>query len=97
MKDRLLTITVKCEIHKYLTEPLQSNIVKTERNSELIDTIKPYLCLEPDEWESEPIQEGYTQLQIELPDLFPGTISCANASGRFPGGRRTARGRSWWP
>lgn len=69
MKGRLLTITVKCEIHKYLTEPLQSNIVKTERNSELIDTIKPYLCLEPDEWELEPIQEGYTQLQIELPDL----------------------------
>ena len=69
MKGRLLTITVKCEIYKYLTEPLQSNIVKTEKNSELINTIKPYLCLEPDEWESEPLQAGYTQVQIELPDL----------------------------
>ena len=69
MKGRILTITVKQDIHKYITESLQSDIVKPERDSELITNIKPYLCLEPDEWESEPIQEGYTQLQIELPDL----------------------------
>ena len=69
MKDRLLTITVKEDIYKYITMPLQSDIVKLERDTTLMNIIKPHLCLEPDEWELEPIPEGYHKLQIELPDL----------------------------
>lgn len=69
MKGRLLTITVKQDIHKYITESLQSEIVKTERDSTLMNIIKPYLCLEAEAWELEPIPEGFVQLQIELPDL----------------------------
>ena len=69
MKGRLLTITVKQDIHKYITESLQSEIVKTERDSTLMNIIKPHLCLEAEAWELEPIPEGFVQLQIELPDL----------------------------
>lgn len=69
MKDRLLTITVKEDIYKYITMPLQSDVVPLDRDTTLIDTIKPYLCLDPDEWELEPIPEGYHKIQIELPDL----------------------------
>lgn len=69
MKDRLLTITVKADIHKYLTESHQSEVIRLERNSELMDVIKPYLCLEPDEWEIQPVPEGFAKLQIMLPDL----------------------------
>ncbi len=69
MKDRILTITVKADLHKYLTESHQSDIIRPERDSELMTVIKPYLCLEPDEWESQPIPDGYAQLQIALPNL----------------------------
>ena len=69
MKGRLLTITVKQDIHKYITESLQSEIVRPEKGSELMEVIKPHLCLEADPWELEPIPEGFVQLQIELPDL----------------------------
>ena len=69
MKDRILTITVKADLRKYLTESPQSDIIRPERDSELMTVIKPYLCLEPDEWETQPIPDGYAQLQIALPDL----------------------------
>lgn len=69
MKDRLLTITVKDDIYKYITMPLQSDIVKLERDTTLMNIIKQHLCLEPDEWELEPIPEGFHKIQIELPDL----------------------------
>ena len=69
MKDRILTITVKNDLHKYLTESHQSDIIRPERDSELMTVIKPYLCLESDEWELQPIPEGYVQLQIALPEL----------------------------
>ena len=69
MKGRILTITVKQDIHKYITESLQSDIVKTERDSTLMNIIKPYLCLDAEPWELEPIPDDYTKLQIELPDL----------------------------
>ena len=69
MKDRILTITVKADLHKYLTESHQSDIIRPERDSELMTVIKPYLCLEPDEWETQPVPDGYAKLQIALPNL----------------------------
>ena len=69
MKDRLLTITVKEDIYKYITESLQDDVVRPERGSTLMNIIKPHLCLDPDEWELEPVPDGYRELQIELPDL----------------------------
>lgn len=69
MKDRLLTITVKEDIYKYITMPLQSDVVRLERDSALMTVIKPHLCLEPDDWELEPLPEGFHKIHIELPDL----------------------------
>ena len=67
MKDRILTITVKEEIYKFITQSLNSDVVRLERGSALLYMIKPHLALEPDEWELEPIEEGYATLGIELP------------------------------
>lgn len=69
MKGRYLTITVKEDVYKYITQSLRSDIVKPERDSTLMSVIKPHLCLEPDSWEQEPIPDNYHELQIELPDL----------------------------
>lgn len=69
MIGRYLTITVKEDLYKYITESLNSEIVRLERDSTLLNIIKPHLCLEPDEWELTPVPKGYTKLQIELPDL----------------------------
>lgn len=69
MKGRYLTITVKEDLYKYLTQSLQSEIVKPGRDSTLMDIIKPHLCLVPDEWESQPMRDDYRKIQIELPDL----------------------------
>lgn len=69
MKGRYLTITVKEDLYKYITESLQSDIIKPERDSTLMNIIKHHLCLEPDDWELEPIRDDYRQIQIELPDL----------------------------
>lgn len=67
MKDRILTITVKEEIYRYITQSLNSDIVRLERGSALLYMIKPHLVLEPDGWELEPVEEGYATLGIELP------------------------------
>lgn len=67
MKDRIVTITVKEEIYKFITQSLKSDVVSLERGSALLYMIKPHLALEPDEWELEPIEEGYAQIAIELP------------------------------
>lgn len=58
---------MKEEYFKYITQSLRSDVVKLEKGSTLMHIIKPYLSLEPDEWELEPIPEGFTQLRIELP------------------------------
>lgn len=67
MKDRILTITVKEEIYRYVTQSLNSDVVKLERGSTLMYIIRPHLILEPDDWELEPIPDGFAQLNIELP------------------------------
>jgi tagatose-1,6-bisphosphate aldolase non-catalytic subunit AgaZ/GatZ len=69
MQGRYLTITVKEDLYKYLTQSLQSTIIKPQRDSTLMNIIKPHLCLEPEEWELQPIRDDYRAIQIELPDL----------------------------
>ena len=69
MKGRNLTIIVKENIYKYITESLHSDTIVPQRDSTLMAIIKPHLCLVPDEWESEPLMDGYWKIQIELPDL----------------------------
>lgn len=69
MKDRMLSVTVKTDIHKFVTESMQCDYIKCSHDSTLITVVKPHLCLEPDDWELEPVPDGYTWLKIELPDL----------------------------
>lgn len=69
MKGRNLTIIVKEDIYKYITQSLQRDVIVPERDSTLMNIIKPHLCLVPDEWESEPMRDDYRYLQVELPDL----------------------------
>lgn len=69
MKGRYLNVTVKSHIKKFLTESLHSEIVKPERDSTLMAIIKPHLTLGSAADETEPVPDGYEEIQIELPDL----------------------------
>lgn len=69
MEGRFLTVTIKDNIKKFVTESLNSDYVPLERGSTLLYIIKPHLLLEPDGWELMEIEEGYSQLRIELPEL----------------------------
>lgn len=62
-------MTVKAHIKKFLTQSLQSEIVKPERDSTLMAIIKPHLILESAVDETDPEPEGYEEIKIELPDL----------------------------
>ena len=69
MKGRYLTVTVKSHIAQYIKESIGSSIVKPERDSTLLASIKPHLLLGSAVEEVTETPEGYEEIQIELPDL----------------------------
>jgi len=69
MKGRYLTVTVKSHIRNFIAENLGSTIVKPERDSTLMAIIKPHLQLASAFEEVRPVEEGYEEIQIELPEL----------------------------
>ena len=62
-------MSVKSYIKKYLTESLNTEIIKPERGSTLLSIIKPHLILVSAMEKEEEIPAGYEEIQIELPDL----------------------------
>lgn len=69
MEGNRLMIRVKHHIAQYLRDSIQSDVIKVDKGRAMMTMIKPYLTLEPDEWEQEPLPEGMDEIFIELPKL----------------------------
>ena len=68
-EERIVTVSVETYLYKFITESLDCEVVRLERDSTLLAIMRQHLELESQTAETDDVPEGYCELKIQLPEL----------------------------